>query len=433
MSEKTTLTVSQINNFIKDYLDNLPTLKNVYVKGELSNLKIYGGSGHIYCTLKDEQSCLKAIMFGGASKLKFRPEDGMKVICRGRIAVFVRDGVYQLYIDSMEPDGVGSLYIAFEKLKAKLEGEGLFSAEHKKRLPKIPFRIGIITAPTGAAVRDMINVAGRRFPAAEIILYPSLVQGENAPVQLVKALQFMDKNKVADVIIIGRGGGSIEDLWAFNSESLARAIFACETPIISAVGHETDFTIADFVADKRAPTPSAAAEIAVPDSAELKRMFVNAQNRLASLLNKQTAELRKHLRLLSDRPVLQTPLSLFDDKRMTLARLEEKLYGVFDFTLLRSNILQLDRQVSQLARINTERSSQRLKVQSEKLLSLNPLSILERGYAVALKQDGRVIKRISDLKKGDIFNLKLSNGGVRAETVDLFKDSPSAKPKARKE
>ncbi|PKM62915.1 MAG: exodeoxyribonuclease VII large subunit [Firmicutes bacterium HGW-Firmicutes-21] len=424
MSEQRSLSVSQLNTFIKDYLDNLPTLRNVYVKGEISNLKVYGGSGHIYCTLKDEQSRLNVIMFGGTTKLKFRPEDGMKVVCRGRVAVFVRDGAYQLYADDMEPDGIGSLYIAFEQLKAKLEAEGLFASDHKKKLPKIPFRIGIITAPTGAAVRDMINVCGRRFPAAEIIIYPSLVQGENAPAQLIKALKYIDKNSLADIIIIGRGGGSIEDLWAFNNEALARAIYACNTPIISAVGHETDFTIADFVADKRAPTPSAAAEIAVPDSYELKKLFGNAQNRLALLLRKQTDDMRKHLKLLSDRPVLQNPLTSFDDKRMVLARYEEKLSETFNFALLRSNVAYLDERLRQLTEINTERLSQRLRLQSGKLHSLNPMSVLERGYAAAFKPDGTVIKGVDDLKKGDVFDLKLYNGSVSAKAVDIIHPSP---------
>lgn len=412
------LTVSQLNNFIKDYIGSLPTLRNIYVKGEISNLKIYGGSGHIYLTLKDEGSCLKAIMFGGATKLKFRPENGMKVICHGRIAVYVRDGTYQLYITSIEPDGIGSLYIAFEQLKAKLEAEGLFAAEHKKKLPKVPFRIGIITASTGAAVRDMINVSGRRFPAAKIIIYPSLVQGENAPAQLIKALKYMDENKIADIIIIGRGGGSIEDLWAFNNEALARTIYACRTPVISAVGHETDFTIADFVADKRAPTPSAAAEIAVPDSYELKIKFGNAQNRLVSLIRAQTDGLSRHLKLLTDRPVLQNPLSAFDDKRMALSMLEEKLSKVFDFDFLKNNLSYLEERLINIQKQNTERMSQNLKVQQEKLSSLNPLSILERGYAAAFKPDGSVIKSTSDLEKGEIFNLKLNDGSISAETID---------------
>ncbi|HAN22039.1 MAG: exodeoxyribonuclease VII large subunit [Clostridiales bacterium GWF2_36_10] len=416
MSEKS-LTVSQLNTCIKDYLDNIPMLRNVFVKGEISNLKLYGSSGHIYFTLKDEESCLKAVMFGGISKLKFKPEDGMKVVCQGRVAVFVRDGNYQLYSESMEPDGIGSLYIAFEQLKTKLEAEGLFSSEHKKKLPKIPFRIGIITAPTGAAVRDMINVAGRRFPAAKIIIYPSLVQGENAPAQLIKAIKFLDKNKLAEVIIIGRGGGSIEDLWAFNNEALARAIYACETPIISAVGHETDFTIADFVADRRAPTPSAAAEIAVPDSSELKIKFRNAENRILSLFKIQTDGLRRHLKLLSDRPVLQNPYTSFDDKRMILARLEEKLVSSFDFNTTRSDLTYLEKRLTQLAVINTERNSQRLKIQSEKLLSLNPMSVLERGYAAAFRPDGTVIKNIDDFKKGMSFNLRLHDGTVHAKTL----------------
>lgn len=419
MNEQKSLTVSQINTFIKDYLDNLPTLKNVYIKGEISNLKVYGSSGHIYFTLKDEESCLKAVMFGGIAKLKFRPEDGMKVVCRGRVAVFVRDGTYQLYAENIEPDGIGSLYIAFEQLKVKLEAEGLFAAEHKKKLPRIPFRIGIITAPTGAAVRDMINVTGRRFPAAKIIIYPSLVQGENAPSQLIKALKYLDKNKLVDVIILGRGGGSIEDLWAFNNEALARAIYACETPIISAVGHETDFTIADFVADKRAPTPSAAAEIAVPDSSELKIKFRNAENRLASLLKTQTDSLRKHLKLISGRPVLQNPLTSFDDKRMLVARLEEKMNKTFDFTTLYNNLVYLKQQLTQRAFISTERKAQRLKIQSEKLSSLNPLSVLDRGYSAAFKPDGTVIKSITDLAQGELFDLRVHDGSIHAKAMEL--------------
>ncbi|MDD4164202.1 MAG: exodeoxyribonuclease VII large subunit [Eubacteriales bacterium] len=417
MNEQRSLTVSQLNTLIKDYLDNFPMLKNVYVKGEISNLKIYGGSGHLYFTLKDADSCLKAVMFGGAGKLKFRPEDGMKVLCRGRIAVFVRDGTYQLYTESMEPDGLGSLYIAFEQLKAKLESEGLFAAEHKKKLPKVPFRIGIITAPTGAAVRDMINVTGRRFPAAKIIIYPSQVQGENAPAQLIKALRYMDENNLADVIIIGRGGGSIEDLWAFNSESLARTIYACKTPVISAVGHETDFTIADFVADRRAPTPSAAAEIAVPDSAELKIKFGNAQNRLVSLLKAQTDNLRKHLHLLSDRNVLQNPLSAFDDKRMLVTILEGKLNGSLNFTNHHNNLNYLGKQLFQFAVINTERNAQKLKLQSEKLASLNPLQVLERGYSAAFNLDGTVIKSVDELEEGALFDLRVKDGSIRAKSM----------------
>jgi len=284
------LTVEQLNTYIKDYLNTSPLLQKVYVKGEISNVRVYGGSGHIYFTLKDENSAIPATMFGGASKLKFKPENGMKVLCLGRVAVFVRDGQYRLYAEEMEPDGIGSLYIAFEQLKKKLEAQGLFSPAHKKKIPKIPFSVGIITAPGGAAVRDMINVSHRRFPAAKLYLYPSLVQGPNAPAQLISALKNLDESGICDVIIIGRGGGSAEDLWCFNDENLARAVYDCKTPIISAVGHETDFTICDFVADLRAPTPSAAAELAVPDVRELKKQFGNVAE-CRGVVNRKTGDM----------------------------------------------------------------------------------------------------------------------------------------------
>ena len=277
------ITVTQLNNYIKGILENIPPLRDIYVKGEISNYSP-NRTGHVFFTLKDEGSLIPAVMFKyDLSQITFAPENGMKVICRGRISAYPAQGKYQLYVSEMTPDGVGALYIAFEQLKAKLADEGLFDSRYKKPIPKIPHRIGIITAPTGAAVRDMITVTGRRFPAAEIRLYPSLVQGENAPADLIKALDYFDKEGKCDVIIIGRGGGSIEDLWAFNNEALARRIFACRIPVISAVGHETDFTIADFVADKRAPTPSAAAEIAVPDAKDTKKQLLNVSKRLVDL------------------------------------------------------------------------------------------------------------------------------------------------------
>ncbi len=253
-----TVTVTQLNNFIKDIMDNVAPLRDISVKGEISNITLHR-TGHIYLTVKDEGALLKAVMFrGDAEKLSFTPKNGDKIIITGRISVFVRDGVYQMYASSMELDGVGSLYIAFEQLKAKLAEEGLFDESHKKRLPPVPWSIGVITAPTGAAVRDMINISGRRFPGCEIVLYPSLVQGPDAAPNIIKGIEYFNRTRRVELIIVGRGGGSIEDLWAFNDENLARAIYASELPVISAVGHETDFTIADFVADLRAPTPSAA-------------------------------------------------------------------------------------------------------------------------------------------------------------------------------
>lgn len=388
------LTVEQLNTYIKDFLSASPLLSNVTVKGELSNVRVYGGSGHIYFTLKDENSAIAGTMFGGAGKLKFKPENGMKVICSGRVAVFVRDGQYRIYADSIEPDGIGSLYIAFEQLKAKLSADGLFAPEHKKRIPKIPFSIGIITAPGGAAVRDMINVTRRRFPAARLYLYPSLVQGPSAPAQLINAVKTLDNSGICDVIIIGRGGGSAEDLWCFNDEGLARTIFDCKTPIISAVGHETDFTICDFVADLRAPTPSAAAELAVPDVRELKKQFGNVQKRIDQNLISKTSFLRQRLLTLSQRPVLQSPKGYFDERRMALAREEEKLYSAFTTKI--------------------EREKMKLFAQNEKLKTLNPLSVLGRGFSVAFGNDGKAIKSVSELPSGTEFELMLSDGKTKA-------------------
>ena len=389
-----TITVEQLNTYIRDYLSTSPLLNKVVVKGELSNVRVYGGSGHIYFTLKDENSAIPATMFGGSSKLKFKPENGMKVVCTGRVAVFVRDGQYRLYAEEMEPDGIGSLYIAFEQLKAKLQKEGLFAPEHKKRIPKIPFSVGIITAPGGAAVQDMINVSRRRFPAVKLYLYPSLVQGPSAPAQLINALKNLDASGLCDVIIIGRGGGSTEDLWCFNDENLAHAVYECKTPVISAVGHETDFTICDFVADLRAPTPSAAAELAVPDVRDLKKQFENVQTRLTNTLSAKTDYFRQRLLTLSQRPVLQSPQSYFDDRRMAVARDEERLY--------------------QLVGNRIERERMKLFAQNEKLNSLNPLSVLGRGFSVAFGEDGKAIRSINELPEGKEFELMLSDGKKKA-------------------
>ena len=389
-----TLTVEQLNTYIRDYLSTSSLLNKVVVKGELSNVRVYGGSGHIYFTLKDENSAIPATMFGGASKLKFKPENGMKVVCTGRVAVFVRDGQYRIYAEEMEPDGIGSLYIAFEQLKAKLQKEGLFAPEHKKRIPKIPFSVGIITAPGGAAVQDMINVSRRRFPAVKLYLYPSLVQGPSAPAQLINALKNLDESGLCDVIIIGRGGGSAEDLWCFNDEGLAHAVYECKTPIISAVGHETDFTICDFVADLRAPTPSAAAELAVPDVRDLKKQFENVQSRLVNTLSARTDYLRQRLLTLSQRPVLQSPQSYFDDRRMAVARDEERLY--------------------QLVGNRIERERMKLFAQNEKLNSLNPLSVLGRGFSVAFGEDGKAIRSVDELPEGTEFELLLKDGKKKA-------------------
>ena len=320
------LTVTQLNEFIKRVIDTTPQLTDVYVKGEISNFKNHYSTGHYYFTLKDEGGQLKSVMFrSAAAKMKFIPEDGMKVTAHGRISSFVRDGTYQLYCDSMEPDGVGALYVAFEQLKRKLEAEGLFDPARKRPLPKIPTRVGIITSATGAAIRDMINVCGRRFPYAKLVLYPTLVQGPDAPPQLIAGMQYFNEAKSVDVIIIGRGGGSIEDLWAFNDEGVARAVAASQIPVISAVGHDTDFTICDFVADRRAPTPSAAAELAVPETSELKRKIQNIVTREADVIGSMLKIRREKLISLANTRAMTNPMNFIDDRRMTADLLGDRL------------------------------------------------------------------------------------------------------------
>ena len=394
------LTVSQLNEYIKHILERDPRLSDVYVKGEISNFKNHYGTGHYYFTLKDETGMLRAVMFrASAQKMPFIPEDGMKVIAHGRISSFVRDGQYQIYCDSMEPDGVGSLYIAFEQLKRKLESEGLFDASRKRALPKIPSRVGIITSPTGAAVRDMINVCGRRFPFATLVLYPSLVQGPDAPPQLIAGMRYFNEKADVDVIIIGRGGGAIEDLWAFNNEELAREIAVSAIPVISAVGHETDFTICDFVADKRAPTPSAAAELAVPDTMELKRKIGNIITRESGVLRTILARYRERLTTFENARALTTPKALIDDKKMLVAMLSERLERNEEYLL-------------------TNKRAQ-LKNAASTLSVLNPLSILARGYSAVYASDGTLLKSIKQLQAGEISNVHVGDGIVHAEVIEV--------------
>ncbi len=394
------LTVTQLNEYIKNVIDRDIRLTDVYIKGEISNFKNHYSTGHYYFSLKDEGSIIRAIMFrSAAGKIPFVPEDGMKVIAHGRISAFVRDGQYQLYCDSMEPDGVGALYIAFEQLKRKLEGEGLFDPARKRPLPKIPTRVGIITSATGAAIRDMINVCGRRFPYAKLVLYPSLVQGPDAPPQLINGLRYFNETASVDVIIIGRGGGSIEDLWAFNNEDLAREVAASQIPVISAVGHETDFTICDFVADRRAPTPSAAAELAVPDTAELKRKIQNIVTREAGVLHQLTARYRERLLLLSGSRVLQNPRAMMDDKKMQTAMLAERLFRAEERTLTADRAL--------------------LQTEAGKLSALSPLAVLSRGYSAVYRADGTLVKHVTQLTPGDTVTIQTTGGEVDASVTDV--------------
>ena len=386
------LSVTQLNEYIKMLLEGSPILSNVSVKGEISNF-VNHRTGHFYFSLKDEGGVVRAVMFkGSASKLKFVPENGMKVVARGRVSSFVRDGQYQLYCEDMEPDGIGALYIAYEQLKRKLEEEGLFSESRKRPLPKIPTRVGIITSPTGAAVRDMINITARRFPYAELVLYPSLVQGESAAKNLIAGVEYFNKTRRVDVIIIGRGGGSIEDLWAFNDEALARTVAASAIPVISAVGHETDFTICDFASDRRAPTPSAAAELAVPDTAELKRKINNVTARMELLLSKAIEIRRTNLKQASQRRVLQSPGAVIDDKRMAL--------------------LSLDNRMTAAEKLIVSASRNRFVALTAKLEALNPMSVVTRGYSAVFLDDGALLKSVSQVNTGDKFSLRVSDGEI---------------------
>lgn len=397
-NERNILTITQVSEYIKFLIDGNPTLNSIYVKGEISNFTNHYKTGHLYFTLKDSGGVLKSVMFkNSASKLVFNPENGMKIIAHGRISAYPRDGIYVFYADTLEPDGVGALYIAYEQLKNKLDSEGLFRDGIKKPIPKIPIRIGVITSPTGAAVRDVINILGRRFPFAEVILYPSLVQGEDAPAQLIDGINYFNSRKEdrVNVIIIGRGGGSIEDLWAFNNEKLAYAIHKSMIPVISAVGHETDFTICDFVSDKRAPTPSAAAELAVPDTYELQQKFNNLTSRMETLMMQRIKINRQNIERIKNNRALTSPKNLIDDKRMLLLSISQQIDDKIKY------IMQLKR-------------SEYIK-NAEKLNVLNPLSIISRGYSAVFKDDEALIKSINDVTAGDIIKIKTTDGNIIGE------------------
>lgn len=386
-------TVSQINNYIKRVLDANTILNDIWIKGEISNFKLHY-SGHMYITLKDEGGVLKAVMFkSAASGLNFKPEDGMKVMARGKVAVYEAGGAYQLYIYEMIPDGVGELYVAYEQLKKRLEAEGIFAPEHKKPIPQYPEKVGVVTAATGAAVRDIINVITRRYPYAEIILYPSLVQGAGAAENICRAIEYFNETKMVDVIIAGRGGGSIEDLWAFNEEAVARAIYASDIPIISAVGHETDFTIADFAADLRAPTPSAAAEIAVPSQLELISRIMVDKNRIANAMIKRLQEEKKRLENLK----VKNPKERIQDEYIRIDNLEKQAEKNFKIKLLYEK--------------------ERLGTLASKLDALSPLKVMARGYAIALDDEGNVIKNAADMESDMEFDLKLHDGEKRCRVL----------------
>ena len=395
MKERMTLSVTQLNEYVKMLLDGNPVLSDVLVRGEISNFTNHR-TGHFYFSLKDESGLVRAVMFKAyAARLQFLPEDGMRVTVHGRLSSFVRDGQYQLYVDDIQPDGVGSLYIAFEQLKRKLEAEGLFDKERKRPIPKLPRRIGIVTSPTGAAIRDMINVLGRRFPYAEIVLYPALVQGSGAVPSIIEGIRYFNETHSADLLIVGRGGGSMEDLWAFNDEALARCVAASEIPIISAVGHETDFTICDFAASLRAPTPSAAAELAVPDTEDIKRRLENVNTRNRNTIQSNLSRARQKLDSISKMGVLSSPDRLLDERRMNVLYCSEKLQRQASDSLSSGKI--------------------RFAGIAEKLGALNPLGIISRGYSAVTGDGGEVIRSASQLKTGDGVKIRFYDGYAMAE------------------
>lgn len=388
--ENNVLSITQINEYIRSRMDSDPLLSAVAVRGEISNYKLYP-SGHHYFTLKDENAALKCVMFkGNAFRLKFRPENGMKIIAFGKISVFPRDGAYQLYCTALTVDGIGDLHAAFEQLKKKLEAQGLFDEAHKKPIPKYPGVIGIVTSAAGAAVHDMIRILCKRFPLSKVRLIPVRVQGVEAPGEIASAIYYANHYKLADVLIVGRGGGSIEDLWAFNEEVVAKAIYDSQIPVISAVGHEPDVTISDYVADLRAATPSNAAELAVPDQDVLRQTLDSMNDTMASILRRQIQSGRMHLKALSAGSALRSPDAYIDSRRKALELLKGKMFAGYSITI--------------------NKSKQRYLMNTAKLDALSPLKVLTRGYSVTKLADGTVVSSAKQVKKNDQISVTVSDG-----------------------
>ena len=410
------ITVSQLTRYIKYKIDNDVNLNEVFLKGEISNFKAHS-RGHFYFTLKDEGSRINAVMFATSTKkIKFIPTDGMKVLITGKISVFEANGGYQIYVSDMLEDGVGNLYIAFEQLKKKLEMEGLFDPKFKKPIPKIPKRVGVVTAPTGAAIKDIISTIKRRWPLTEILLFPSLVQGEMAAADIVKQIK-LSENYDLDTLIVGRGGGSIEDLWPFNEEIVARAIYECKTPVISAVGHEIDFTIADFVADLRAPTPTGAAEMAVPQYNDVVNYLNQLDIRLNSVINNKIKNYKQRLNSIRERNLFKNPMIIYQSKEMIFDNLLDRLkYSTTSlFNIKEKQLLSIKNSyiLKNPYQMLDKKANKYLQVIS-KLETLSPLLTLKRGYTIT-KVDGKVIDSALSLKKNDLFEVEFSDGIVKAE------------------
>ena len=414
------VTVSELNAYVKRLVDGDAFLSGVAVRGELSNYKVYP-SGHHYFTLKDKESAIRCVMFrGSAGRLRFRPESGMGVIAVGRVSVYTRDGAYQLYCEELIPEGSGALQLAYEQLKAKLEAEGLFAPEHKKPIPRYPQRIAVVTSSAGAAVHDIIRVLRRRWPIAKVILLPVRVQGAEAPGEIAAAIRYASAHALADTLITGRGGGSIEDLWAFNDELVARAIYDCEIPVISAVGHEPDVTIADFVADLRAATPSNAAELAAPDADELRQAIDSANSRLARAAARKLAKERETLAELASRRVLTSPTGFLEPRRAQLDALRARLEASGGFTVrLRAQLEKLAAGLNVSAEALMSRKKNEYLRLAAKLDALSPLKVLSRGYAIAMDGAGRALRSAADVNVGDALSLRLAAGSLECRVEDI--------------
>lgn len=417
MNNEVSLTVTDINNYIKNIVDGDFFLSNVTLKGEISNLKFHT-RGHLYFSLKDENSKINAVMFNYKNLgLNFIPKDGMNVIVKGKVSVFTTGGSYQITVSNMKEDGIGNLYILFEELKRRLEREGLFSPEHKKKLPRIPKKVGVITAATGAAVKDIISTINRRFPLTEIILFPTLVQGVGAKENIVKMINEANESDV-DVIILGRGGGSIEDLWAFNEEIVARAIYNSNKPIVSAVGHEIDFTISDFVSDMRAPTPTGAAELVVPSKVEIQSYLNDYKGRIISVINKKIKSYTDTFSKLKSTYILKNPISMYEIDEQKLDNMLEKLGSIMTYKLERekSELNNLSKMISPNMLNRLDKEKIKLENIETKLNLLNPENILKKGYSLTLVE-GKIVKSINSVKKGNIIDTKFSDGIIKSEVL----------------
>ena len=403
MTDTAPVSVSELTAHIRDIIDLDPLLKRVLVRGELSNYKVYS-SGHRYFTLKDSEAALSCVMFrSDAERVRFRPENGMSVLCSGQVSVYARDGKYQLYVRQMQPDGVGDLYVAFEQLKARLQSEGLFASEHKKPIPVMPSRIAVVTSASGAAVRDIIRVLGKRWPLSKVIVLPVRVQGEEASREIAAAIRYANRWKVADLIIAGRGGGSMEDLWAFNEEITARAIYDSEIPVISAVGHEPDFTIADFTADRRAATPSNAAELAVPEREKVLESLAVTQLRADRAVRRILDSGARRLESLSSRPIMESPMAFIDQRRLDVDRFAERMDAA-ERHVLSENRQKYIRLVSALE-------------------ALSPLRVLARGYSVVTLPDGTVVRRSEQAAPGSLLRVRLSEGALNCRVENRTEES----------